>query len=607
MIDARTLPEGQVIETDVCIIGAGAAGITLAREFINQPIRVCLLESGGLEFDEGTQSLYDGEITGLPYTPLKAARVRYFGGTTNHWGGWCRPLDKLDFEKRDWIPYSGWPFGKSHLDPYYQRAQSICELGPFAYDANSWATKDTPLLGLTPDRVLTTIFQFSPPTRFGKIYRQEIANAENISTYLYANVVEIETTETARAVTRVRLACLGGNRLSVSAKLYILATGGIENARLLLLSNKVNTAGLGNQNDLVGRFFMDTGELSSGSILLSDPNVSTDLYRKFRSQPGLARKIDGGSMEEFLTSRDDKEDILGWIKRGAEEPEYLDKVKPILEKSCVRCHNPEGVAFFRSLTSYREAMIAASVDPGENINSGLESPARQSARGALALTPEIQQRERLANWSAVMEEDEAIAELYRVKDPLKGIFRGEGDFWKNLSEVIANIDDIAIATYRKLSEGGVRGQLFRLLNIFETTPNPDSRVTLTTERDSLGQQKVELDWRLNDIDKRTIRRAHEVVSAELGRAGAGRLQIDLDDANIDWPSWLRHGWHHMGTTRMHIDPKQGVVDENCKVHGISNLFIAGSSVFPTCGYAQPTLTIVALATRLADHAKRIMA
>ncbi|MGH2359600.1 MAG: hypothetical protein ACRDGM_03545, partial [bacterium] len=133
LIDARTIPHGKVIHTDLCIVGAGAAGITLARDFIGQRFRVCLLESGGLEFDEDTQSLYDGEIVGLPYTALKAARVRYFGGTTSHWGGWCRPLDEIDFETRDWVPHSGWPFSKSHLDPYYERAQSIFQLGRFRY------------------------------------------------------------------------------------------------------------------------------------------------------------------------------------------------------------------------------------------------------------------------------------------------------------------------------------------------------------------------------------------------------------------------------------------------------------------------------------------
>jgi choline dehydrogenase-like flavoprotein len=126
-------PTGTRSKTDVCIVGAGAAGITIAQHFIGKPFRVCLMESGGLDFDARTQSLYSGETAGLPYTPLDAVRVRYFGGTTNHWNGWCRPFEELDFEHRDWVPYSGWPFKRSELVPYYERAHEICELGPFAY------------------------------------------------------------------------------------------------------------------------------------------------------------------------------------------------------------------------------------------------------------------------------------------------------------------------------------------------------------------------------------------------------------------------------------------------------------------------------------------
>lgn len=138
VIDGRSVPSGHVVDTDVCIVGAGAAGITLAKEFINAPFRVCVLESGGFEYDAATQSLYAGDTAGQPYFPLDVCRLRYFGGTTNHWSGFCRPLDDLDFQVRDWVPHSGWPFPKSELIPYYERAQAVCELGPFAYEYADW-------------------------------------------------------------------------------------------------------------------------------------------------------------------------------------------------------------------------------------------------------------------------------------------------------------------------------------------------------------------------------------------------------------------------------------------------------------------------------------
>jgi choline dehydrogenase-like flavoprotein len=126
---------------------------------------------------------------------------------------------------------------------------------------------------------------------------------------------------------------------------------------------------------------------------------------------------------------------------------------------------------------------------------------------------------------------------------------------------------------------------------------------LGDDLDDLGQRRIVLDWRLNGIDKKSLRRAHELLGIELGRAGLGRFRVELDEA-LEWPEHLAGGSHHMGTTRMHRDPKQGVVDANCRVHSLSNLYVSGSSVFPTVGYSNPTLTIVALALRLADHLRR---
>ncbi len=519
-IDARTLPKNQVIETDVCIVGAGAAGITLAREFIGQTFRVSLLESGGLEFAEETQSLYKGENIGLPYFPLDDCRLRFFGGTTNHWEGLCRPLDEIDFETRDWIPYSGWPFDKTHLDPFYQRAQSICQLGPFAYDVEFWENpKTAPRLPFVGNRVMTQIFQFSPPTRFGEVYRNEIMGAGNVSTYLHANVVDIETNEAAQTVTRLRVATLGGNRFWVTAKLFILAAGGIENPRLLLSSNTVQSAGLGNHHDLVGRFFMEHPKLDSGVFLPSDPHLSLPLY--------LSHTVQRTSLMGFLTL--------------AEEV----------------------------LRSEQMVQVRAQLIPQEAVSKGVES--------------------------------------FKLLRRMVRIRKMPDKFWIHLRNVIADIDNVAIKAYRKVFPGtSLPVGFLQLRNFIESTPNPTSRVTLSDERDDLGKKRVQLHWRLNPIDKRSLRRAHEIFGQELGRAGLGRLRVDLDDDDTRWPASLRGVRHHMGTTRMHRNPKHGVVDEHCRVHEMANLFIAGSSVFPTVGHANPTLTIVALAVRLADHVKKLM-
>jgi len=523
LIDARTLPENKIIKTDVCIIGAGPAGITLAHEFIGQPFRVCLLESGGLELDEKTQSLSEGENVGLSYFPLETTRFRYFGGTLGK-EAWCWQLDEIDFETRDWIPYSGWPFSKSHLDPFYERAQSILRLRHIAHDVEAWETKNSPCLLFIGDRVITKIIQISPSIRFGEIYRDEVERADNIHTYLYANVLDIETTYTARTVTHLQVACLQGNKFWVEAKLFILATGGIENARLLLLSNKVQRAGLGNQNDLVGRFFMEHPHLESGIFIPSDPYISAALHTLYN---------------------------------------YECKVNNI----------PVIRAVALSAQTLRHEKLV-------NFSATLESSCYQVSNGVTSL--------------------ELLLKALRQRNMPDGLI-------KHLSNVIVDINDVATAAYRKLFKGNSYPvKFFRLYNRTEQASNPNSRVTLTAERDCFGKNRVQLDWRLSPIDKSSLRRAHEIIRLELDRAGLGRLMITLDDNDTTWPLSLTGGHHHMGTTRMHVDPKRGVANENCQVHGISNLFIAGSSLFPTSGCANPTLTIVALAVRLADHMKRLM-
>lgn len=278
MIDSRTIPKNKIIETDVCIIGAGAAGITIAREFIGQNFQVCLMESGGFEFEDDTQSLYKGRSTGLEYS-LENSRLRFFGGTTNHWGGWCRPFDEIDFEKRDWIPNSGWPFNKSHLKDHYRRAHEICQIGPYNYQVNTWVTKDSPALDFNNNNIQTKLFQLSPPTRFGKVYRDEIINAENIDVYIYANALEIEANYNAKFVKKVKFSTLQNNIFWVSAKYFVIATGGIENARLLLLSNKIQENGLGNHYDVVGRYFMEHQEFAACIFLPSNPYLPMNFYK----------------------------------------------------------------------------------------------------------------------------------------------------------------------------------------------------------------------------------------------------------------------------------------------------------------------------------------
>jgi choline dehydrogenase-like flavoprotein len=512
-VDARTLPDGSLIEVDVCIVGAGAAGITIARELRGGRLRVALLESGWLTPDHVTQSLYSGSAPAQPYFALETARTRCFGGTTNEWTGECRPLDALDFEERTWVPESGWPFDFDHLRPCYERAQAVCQLGPFAYAGTDWQAQGVRPLAFNGGRLRATTIHYSPPTRFGETYREEIDGATNIVAYLGANAIDLETPTPPNHVSAARVACLSGSRFRVSARIFILATGGIENARLLLLANAVQPAGLGNGYDQVGRYFMEHLYLDQAAVMLARKGVIGDFYTQGHWADG--RRV----------------------------------------------------------------------------------------RGILGLSPEVQQREQLTNYCAVLDEDSLWPRRASVRSLLAVIRKGQvaARAWTHLQATFARIGRAAAQLKGGHRDPSVRRYVVK--NAMEQAPNPESRIVLSVDKDRLGCPRVALHWRLTALDKRTAHRAHEILGEEVARVGIGSFRSALGLPNDPWPATLRGARHHMGTTRMHPSPRRGVVDANCQVHGIANLYVAGSSVFPTSGSANPTLTIVALALRLAEHVK----
>ena len=271
--DANNVPRDSVIEVDVCIVGAGAAGITIAREFAGQAQSVCLLESGGHSFEPGAQSLNEGESGGVLSQPLNGIRLRGLGGTTAVWSGRCRPLDELDFDARDWVPNSGWPFAKSEMDPYYLRAHEVCELGPYDYDVASWeAATGTPRLPIEAGTVENAVFQNSPPTQFGVKYKPEIATAPNIQCFLHATVTGLDFAQDGARVKSARVGTLDGNTFRVVASKFVLALGGIENARFLLLADQEHPGRVGNAHDRVGRYFMEHPEQDPAYVV---PESST--------------------------------------------------------------------------------------------------------------------------------------------------------------------------------------------------------------------------------------------------------------------------------------------------------------------------------------------
>lgn len=524
IVSSTDLPDGHHIEADVIIVGAGAAGITLALELAGTGLRVVIFEAGTYGIDDLTQQLYTGETRGFSTVPLDVSRLRMFGGTTNHWSGLCLELDEIDFEPREGVPHTGWPIARTELEPYWKRAYPYVEIHPDAPNDVDRVVEvsGAPKLGFDPAKWDHVVMNESPPTIFGNRYEAELEQAPNVDIYLDANVLEIEVSEDAGTVTGLRLACIDGPRFTASARAYVLAAGGIEIPRLLLLSNSVQSDGLGNGNDLVGRFFMDHNTMRP-TVMALVPDSAPDL----------------------------------------------------------------------------------------SLYTGSHWDGQYAARIMLRGAPDRIRRERLGNFRAhFFETDRLTPGASAAKRMLDAFSAGQipEHLGRHLYDAATDLDGITDRLLRRLlrSDDGPLGRRWIEVWVgFEQFPNRDSRIMLSEELDLFGQNKVICDWRLGETELRTAHRAAELVAEEIGRLGIGRSWSALLSTPDEWPR-TQPGKHHVGTTRMSDSPATGVVNTDCRMHSVDNLYVASSSVFPTEGQAAPTLTIVALSIRLADKLKSVL-
>lgn len=487
------LVEGR-LKAHICIIGAGAAGITLAAELSRSGKKIVILESGLSEADPKISSLYEGEPGALMRRIghqdfLTESRTRCEGGSTNCWGGTCRPLDTIDFEKRKGVHYSGWPITPNELEPFYRRAHDFCGLDDYVYDdAAYWIPKiGDQSLRLMPHspRMKSVVFQemsHEPNPvdnrRFQHALARTVASFPNVTFYGDATVTFLESSKDGKIIVCAHVSTCQGIRFKVVADTFVLAAGGIETVRILMLSdqNQATNGGIGNHSGLLGKFFM---------------------------------------------------------------------VHPLIQR--VADTELDGVTW----SLYTEPKI---IRESNTILTVRLAPTETEIRGSGL-----------------------------------GNFRFYLPYHQDAGKVIVNLN-------------------------WEQAPNPNSFVRLMDDVDFLGQKRVELHWELTQKDKETARWALSLLQQEFHELGLGKLKT-LSDLRGDADEWepyggpfssgLDPGDHHMGTTRMSIDPDDGVVDTNCKIHHTNNLYIAGSSVFPTGGYANPTLSIIALAMRLASYLRLV--
>jgi len=477
--------DGETFEADVCVVGAGAAGLTLALDLAGRGVSVVLVESGGLEFQQRSHDLLDVELSGQSTEGLfRISRERFFGGTTNHWGGECRPLSPFEFQHHPWVPHSGWPISRADLDPYYVKAARLLGLPGVErhYNAQALGVADRPRLVAQSGTSMVTTMPNPVPAKYlrmGRSRREEVETSPQVQCLLNTTIVQIHPDKSGDRIVSLEGKTYEQGTLHFKARDYVLCTSAIENARLLLASDKVVAGGLGNAHDLVGRFFMIHVPNGFGRLLPRDPKAPL-------------------TQEEFLS---DKYSV-GW----AVSPQAREK---------------------------------------------------HQLQGFLA-------------WFIRNDQAEPLPHEAAIEDLMHAPAGPEVD----------------LAAMRR------RGILVN----WEQSPNPDSRVMLSGRPDALGVRKpvVHLDVTLQDLSR--AQRSFELLASDIARSGHGRLYF----TDITGMPILGGGGHQMGTTRMADDPRHGVTDANGRVHSLENLFIGGSSLFPTAGWQHPTFTIIALALRQAD-------
>lgn len=542
-LDGNTIANDTQLFADVCIVGGGLMGMLLAAELSKSIPHVLMLESGG---EQGqTAASLDAlhiESTGSELEPTPLHRARGFGGTAHVWNTFIenRPaaryfrMDAVDFEARPGLPHGGWPFGVEALAPYYEAVeQQVMPAFSLAEQARIAAMHGLPV---DPGRVEVVAEGFGMADVFTERMARQLRQNPDLKVVTHATVTNIDADQDASAVRGVRVVSDAGTSFTVKAGTLVLAAGTLENARLLLASRDVRPAGLGNDHDVVGRYYMDHQRLNAGHLEPNDPalferSAFFDLRRwggqywmgKIKLSQQLIRE------QQLLNSS-----TLLWPRPSAVDDRGVDAMKDLARAL-------KGGRFDGQLLRYAGEIGRAS-------------------RYLVTTGP-------------------LLAAIQRTSAP--NITRGG---WSHLRG------------NRK------RFATFELVQQIEQAPDPDNRVTLGTQRDRYGVQLPRVHARFLPVDLDSAKRSQELLAAELLRAGVGRVVKQ----NAEFPDLHQTGGihHPLGTTRMHVDPKQGVVDADSRVHGVRNLFVAGGSVFPTGGYSNPTLSIAALTLRLAAHLRQ---
>ena len=542
--DAFELGGGEVLTADICIAGAGASGITLALELASSGLSVLLLESGGMQGEAQTQRLYEGQVADERLHSLPHRyRQRRFGGSTTIWGGRCVPFDAIDFEARPYIPGSGWPIGLDTLLPFYPRANQLCEAGDFQYRAaEAFSRPLLPMIdGLRSEHFSTDLLErFSCPTDFGARYAAQLRTATNVRVLLHANLTTLKFHPNGEAVESLLVRTLNGKELTVRASFFVLAAGGLEVARLLLANRDTRPEGIGNEHDVVGRNYMCHIAGTVGTLKQS------------------------GGKDRVWHGYDVTDDGIYCRRRIALKPTTQRQLQ--IGNFIGRLHHPRITD-----PAHRTAVLSA----------------LQLAKGLIS---------------------------YEYGKRLHGEERTSLRTWmSHVGNVLRGPHEVIAFGHHMLRDRFLAKRKFPSIIVKSTAghysldfhaeqePSPASRVSLTAQRDELGLPRLLVDWRYTSGDVETVRKAVRLFAQDIAGSGIGVFEYDPASIELEMSRYGAYGGHHLGTARMGSNPRTSVVNSDCRVHSVRNLYIAGGAVFPTSSQANPTLTIVALALRLAGH------
>lgn len=554
------LDDNSIITADLVIVGAGPTGLTIAEQCSGPGRKVLVVESGEeLETAEHS-ALNEVENIGELQTEAQirkrtefhgsqarfwspevqpfGVRCRAFGGSTHAWAGKSAPFDELDFKARSWVPHSGWPIDHQHITPYLLRAIDVLNLSP-----------KQPPGRFHKEGLHSFYWQFARSRidrldimRFGQEFLAR--RPANLHVLLDATVRCVGLNREGSKFSHIDVVSVGGKCARINATFCVLASGGIENARLLLASNDVCSKGIGNHFDVVGRYLMDHVSARVGRFQTDQIAELTKLFgfyglhhenRAHMFAHGLALTPEVQERDQILNAA-----VFFSTERASDDPWVA--LKKLL--------NSRSSDVGRDLLSVVSGSGFIARGMGMKILSDTRTPKIIKdliVNGAILLSPNL------------------VAEEFQSR-----------------------------GLPHKLSG-------LRIEAICEQAPDASSRVTLSDRKDRFGVPLAKIDWRIGDLERKTLLRIAELSHQALGRAELPTPILESWTRDRPQDLVIIDMAHTLGATRMATDRTKGVVDPDCRVHGVDNLYVAGGSVFPTSGHANPTLMILALATRLADH------